>query len=169
MPRDITKEDSVDVGYDDRFERKWWTVQRISFYVLLVFVIAGLLGVFGRGPLSMNSASSDGISIEYDRFARYRTSSVLKVSIDRGYVQDGRVSLFVSQDLVDTFTMSQTTPLPESAMLAGDGVVFAFDATGADSPMQVKFSQQPPKPGIISGRIGVPTANALNIRQIVYP
>lgn len=56
MPRDVTKEDSVDVGYDESFERTWWKLERISSYVLLIFVIAGLLGVFGRGPLSKRLA-----------------------------------------------------------------------------------------------------------------
>jgi hypothetical protein len=168
MPRDVARADSVDVGYDDRFERTWWRVQRATFVVLALFVAAGIAGLFGRGPLSKKTVQTEGLKIQYERFARFRTSAVMRISVDRALAQNGRVNLFVSQAVVDTLSISQTTPSPVATAITGDGEVFTFDVADG-SPLLFKFSQEPSTFGIVSGRIGVPAAAQLDIKQIVYP
>src|SRR5438309_901174 len=110
MGREVSRIDSVQAGADAEFERFWVVLQKWVWAVMALFVAAGLAGVFGRGPLSKAKAGSQSrpVSVEYERFARYKTPSRLKVRLTPAAIRDNRATLVLSGDFVRTLKAGET-------------------------------------------------------------
>ncbi len=51
-------------------QRRTWIIERTSWVLLAAFLIWGLAGGTGTGPLASRHLESDVVSLSYDRFAR---------------------------------------------------------------------------------------------------
>jgi hypothetical protein len=161
-----------EIGEDEGFERRWQIAQRIAWLFLAVFVIAGLAGVFGRGPISsIRAASASGLAtVEYDRFARFEAPAVLKVSVDPHAATNGSVSVLVSGPVLEALRIEQTSPRPLWVKAAPDGELFAFAAAGAGDRVSIRFGEEPRHTGHLTGRLQVDSrGGSVAISQIVYP
>ena len=45
-------DDTIAVGEDLEFQRKWWRFERVAWIIFALFVLADVLGLFGRGYLA---------------------------------------------------------------------------------------------------------------------
>ncbi len=72
------------------FQRREWTVQKIGTVVLVAFVLAGLLGLFGVGPLASTTQSSpEGlVEVEYDRVTRSNTDDQITLTFSPEAVEN---------------------------------------------------------------------------------
>ena len=84
---------------------EYQTVQKLGLNaaraVLFLLVLAGLCGVFGRGPLATATIrSADGaVTVTYDRFARFRTPSSIGKRV--GYIvveRSGLINVFENSE-----------------------------------------------------------------------
>jgi hypothetical protein len=57
MP-ELGKSGEVETGFNEKFEQGWWRVERTAWAVMTVLVMAGALGVFGRGYASRGGSGS---------------------------------------------------------------------------------------------------------------
>jgi hypothetical protein len=54
-------DDELEIGFDQKFEKKWRKLEIGSHWVMVLFVLAAPAGVFGRGPFSHRThKTSDG-------------------------------------------------------------------------------------------------------------
>ena len=61
MP-DNTRVGDLEIDQDLRFQKREWAFERASWVVMALVVLAGLLGLLGRGPMSDQTAvSGDGL------------------------------------------------------------------------------------------------------------
>src|SRR5262249_33260243 len=60
---------------DMEFQRRSWLVQRTSWIIMALVLVAALAGLFFHGPLSHTTArNADGsVAVEYERFAHKTT------------------------------------------------------------------------------------------------
>src|SRR3954469_24544334 len=69
---------------DMRFQQRSWRVERASWIVIALLLVAALAGLFFHGPLSQTIAKSpDGsLAVEYERFAHKTavTHFIIRVS-----------------------------------------------------------------------------------------
>jgi hypothetical protein len=84
----------IQVGFSQNFEDTWWRIQRIGGVVMLL-VLAGIGGLFGRGLFSKTTATQSGshLQITYEWVARYQTPSIIDVVVDKKAIQNGFVCL----------------------------------------------------------------------------
>src|SRR5688500_11374240 len=61
---------AIEVDQDLDHVRSLWRVQRVGWVIMLLLVIGGLLGLFGKGPLAEHQVQTNGLTLDYDRFAR---------------------------------------------------------------------------------------------------
>jgi hypothetical protein len=160
-------EDS-EVGSNIQFEHNWWKTETIISGVLSLFVLLGLLGAFGQGPLSKVKAQQDGFTSEYERFTRYRTPTEIVVRLPKEALQAGHVEIWMSGSLLDGARMSNVIPKPDHTTLKSDGIVFDFTTDVTTDKAHVVFVQEPTKAGKISGQISASGHN-WNISSFVYP
>ena len=72
VQKTISKIGDAEVGQDLAFERRWSKVQSTSWIVSAALLMAGLLGVFGKGPVAKATVGTrqDPFYAQYERFAR---------------------------------------------------------------------------------------------------
>src|SRR6185503_14041101 len=76
------------------FQRRDWLAQRIAWVLMVLFVGAAAVGLFGSGPLSRARADVPGLmTLEYDRFGRLETTEALKVRLEPAATRGGTVRL----------------------------------------------------------------------------
>jgi hypothetical protein len=159
----------LSLGSDMEFQRKWWRFEKVVWWLLLLVVVAALCGVFGRGFLAhAKTAAKDGsMRVEYDRFARFSTPSMIRVEFGATAAHEGKVQLWASNDLMKTLGAQRVVPQPLESTLASGGVVYTFPVQA--SPAMVQFTIQPAQPGIHHVSLRVPNAEQVTLETMVWP
>ncbi len=161
----------IQVGFDANFENRWSRIQRIGRVLMLLFVLAGLGGLFGRGPLSRTIAMRPDaqLQVTYEWTARYQTPSVIEVVIERRAIQTGLVRLRISGDILDKLRLQQVSPQPWLTQIlpADNTLVFRTDPTQASA--KVRLVIQPSRIGRIHGSIGLDDRPAVEFDQFIWP
>jgi hypothetical protein len=162
-------DDTVAVGEDLRFQRRWWTFEKLIWKVFLVLIIADLLGLFGHGWLAKGKASTpDGaLSIDYERVERASTPSTMTLHFGPGAIRDDRIRVHVSNTVVKGLGAQRIAPQPATSAIGEDGIDYEFPATG--SPAQVEIQLQPTTPGLQTFRIRIPDRPAIEARVLIMP
>jgi hypothetical protein len=149
---------------DQQFHRLGWTIQRVGWGLLALFVSSAVLGVYGQGPLSQRTAQSGSLKVEYQRFARREAPSEVRLEIPPD--ADGRARFSVDAKFADAMRVSTILPEP-IATTTGDRVGFEFLVTeGEIAHVMVRFEPE---------RIGASATElrgggeSVRISQLVWP
>jgi hypothetical protein len=172
VAHDISSVDHVQVGTDLEFEYRWHTLQQIAWTLIGLLIIAGLLGIFGRGPLSKIRIRSDtgAATLEYERFARYKTPATLKLFINGSTSSRGEVTVSVSRTLLETIKIEQTAPTPVAVRAESRGMLLDFSVPDRSGEFQVRLAQEPQRAGRVVGSLSVSGGGGwLPLVQTVYP
>lgn len=157
------------VGADPDFQALWLKTEKIIWLVLLLFLIASLIGLFGRGPLAHAEAkASDGsFNVKYERVQRFGTPSVVTVEFEPQAIKNGHIELWVSDSLVKPLGNQRVVPQPAQSTLAHAGILYVFPAVG--TPASVEFQTQPAKMGPANLEMRVPGLGTFNKSVFVMP
>jgi len=136
-----------------------------------VLVIGGLLGVFGRGPLSKATLGSpeDAVRLEYERFTRFRTPAVLTLTLAGMQLQSPAVRVRISNELMESIKLEQTVPRPVATALTTEGTLLTFQTASASAGGVLRFAQEPGRIGVRHGHISIEGVREFDFVQIVYP
>lgn len=166
----------LDIEQDLRSQRGEWLVQRISWAVMVLLVLAGLAGVFGSGPMSSATASSpDGsVSVDYGRFARFKSPEKLRVTVrpEAASKEDAskrvlRVQL--SSDYLKGVQIQRIVPEPDAVQIGEQWTVFLFPLLEASAPATVTVYLKADAIGRLKGQVKAGNAQAVTINQFIYP
>ncbi len=159
----------VEVGQDLDFQRREWTIQRAGWVVMAVIAAAGLLGLFGGGPLSDGSAEQGPFQLDYGRFERKRAPAKLRVEIAGGTAQQGQVRLWLDEGYLDQVELRTISPEPEQFQAGPDCTVYVFNVSDPGQPATVSFDLKPNEFGALNGRLGLVDGPELEFTQLVSP
>jgi hypothetical protein len=161
--------DEVAVGEDLEFQRKWWRFENAAWIVFALIIVLDLAGLFGRGPIAKaERRSTDGtIDVKYERIERTDSPSILSVRFGNAAIQNGKISLYVSESLVKSLGTQRVIPAPQSTVVGGGGLTYIFPASG--TPATVDLALQPAGPGIYDFTIGVVGAQPVHATVFVVP
>jgi hypothetical protein len=157
------------VGEDVVFQRKWWTFERIVFYVFSFIILLDLLGVFGRGYIALaeKSISQGAARVHYERIERAGTPSMLTVEFSPSAVQGGKVQLWMSEAITQGLGNQRIIPEPTSSTLQDGGILYEFPVTRL--PARAQFALQPAHPGHFALKVRVGSYDASQIGILVMP
>ena len=159
---------TLELEDDRKFEKRERLVRRVGTWLLGVFLIAAVAGVFGSGPLSYAEATSpDSVIVaRYERFARNRAATTLDLTLRSG-TRD--VQLGLNATFAERIKIEQITPEPTRVATSGGRHVYEFAAAAPpDSIVRVVLRFQPETLGWLS--VAVTSAKSeLRFRQFVYP
>lgn len=119
------------VERDFSFLKKEWPALRVAWVLLALFVLAGLLGLFGGGYISDRNIETPVGRIEYERFLRHSTASRVMIESDRP-LNDS--SVYINRSYLKQVRIDQISPRPVSAELIGNKVRFKF-ASASSGPI----------------------------------
>jgi hypothetical protein len=147
------------------FQKLSWRIERTAWLVMTVVVLAGLLGLFGGGPLSARELRDDGIVLRYDAVARLGAPTVLDVQLEP---TSGDARLALGADYVASIELDGVWPTPERVESADGWTTLTFASRG-EAPVHVRVWLSPTRPGLLDGRLRREGGAALGFRQLVYP
>lgn len=163
-------ENDLAVGEDLEFQRRWWRFEHVVWWIFLIIIILDLAGIFGRGPLAKahDRTADSAMNLQYERFERFETPSILTIHFGSNAVRDGVIQLWVSDSVVKSLGNQRIIPQPQSSVLADQGILYTFPA--GNNPNSVEFALEPTKPGIEDFTLRLPSlGDQLVHRVIVYP
>jgi hypothetical protein len=168
MPRELSRVNDLNVGADEQFERRWRAVQKIVIVLLIAFVLAGASGLFGRGPLSKTtSRGSDGINVQYERFARSKTPAQVVLIVPDRAVHGPTLHVLLPAKLVESFKIEQTSPQPVRVTPQTAGLLLEFQHA-PQQDLLVRMAQEPQKAARLADDLVVEEQH-IPFHQIVYP
>lgn len=97
-------------AYTD-FERAEWPVLRIGWLAMGLFLLAGVLGLFGTGLFTERTEGDATLSVRYERYLRYSMSSEINIHTS-GLARDS--SLWINSDYLKKAMITSVNPEPES-------------------------------------------------------
>jgi hypothetical protein len=161
----------LEIDQDHDFQRRSWRLQRAGWIVLSLVLLAGLLGLFGSGPLAHATAGAPDspLRLEYDRFGRFDAPSTLTALIRPSTARPGEAILHLDRGFTDHFQIERVRPMPERTEAGPDHSVYAFRVTGPDEPVRVTFRLRPDRIGPQTGRARVDGSSWLTFTQFVFP
>jgi hypothetical protein len=146
--------------------------EKFAFALLILFVLAALLGLFGDGPLSAAVASSnDGqLRVDYQRFCRRHAQQTLDITLPT-QAGAGYVELSINSDYLRRVQVTEILPHPVQSIQHQTGQMrFATDGSG--QPMTVRFHLEPQQAGVQQAHLTIGTGNQgreVHFQQLVYP
>ena len=158
----------LELTEDLEFEQREWKVQRAAWFIMALLVTVGLLGLFGAGPLSSRTiTSNDGaLKLEYDRFERWQAPSTLRVSLRPTGLPTAR--LWISRDFQEAVKVESIVPPPRSVEERSDGMVYTFGAPAGEY-LTIVFHLQTQKMGSRAIQLRANDGPALQAAHWVYP
>lgn len=159
----------IAVGENLRFQRRWWTFERLIWPVFLIVIISNCLGLFGHGWLSNANASdpTGALTIEYERIERANTPSTMTLRFGPGAIRNGEVQVYVSNSVIQELGAQRIAPQPAVSAIGADGISYTFPASM--SPASVQFQLQPTEPGRHSFRVGLLRQAPVQAHVFVVP
>ncbi|MGM7666719.1 hypothetical protein [Microbacterium sp. A93] len=152
-----------------RFQRREWRFVRVGWAVLALFIVAGLLGLFGNGPLSDNSTTSDSghVSIDHQRIARNLADDTLVLRLSEETVQDDQITLRVTGSWVEDIDVSGIAPQPSTEYAIPGGVAYEFDVL-EPGDLTATISFRATGYGSLDGRVAA-GGDSVGFTQFVLP
>ena len=157
----------LQVAEDMRIKRWSWRGEVIQYIALALLLAAGLLGVFGSGPLSRTKASSrgGGVVVEYERFQRIGAPARLHVRLA---AIDGDAALRFDPALLKDWEVEAVSPEPSAVRAAEEGVTYSFDVADDATDVRVDFRLLPETFGMRSLHLAG-DSDLLQLDFFVYP
>jgi hypothetical protein len=168
---DIERSDGLESGTNMDFQRRWWALERALHVLITLLLLAGAAGLFGRGPLSTTAAGERGgpLWAEYERFARFRTPTMLTVHLGPQLLHGGRVAMRITGPINERLPISRIVPQPVAASPIADGQLLTFPIASPADSVSIHLALEPGRVGPSHGTVSVEGAAPLPVSQFVYP
>lgn len=161
----------LEIEQDEAFQRREWRFERLGWAVLTLFVVAGLIGALGKGPVAWATASSDDgvLTVEHNRVTRLLADDEVTLSFGPDAVQDGTVTVEVTGSWYAQVELRSITPQPDAELLVPDGMVLELPVSRAGEELTVELVVRATGVGAYSAQFAVPGSPPVTFRQIVLP
>lgn len=162
--------DEFEVGYDASFEQSWFRFMQVGRVVMLLFVLAALAGLVGRGPFSHHTLTSPGgsLSVDLEPVARYGTPTQITVHV-RPPPGDTKVRLAIGGSMIEPLGLRQILPQPLPQEASRSGMILTIDVAPGDTEHLVRFQEQPAVVGSVPIDISVEGGETLHLTQFIMP
>jgi hypothetical protein len=163
-------DDAIELGFDEKFQRREWAFQRVGWCLLACAVLAGAAGLFGDGALSdaVAQASDGSLHVTYDRFPRKRAPGTIVVHVRRSAAAP--ISLWISRESARVLGLERIVPEPTRESGDSERLILEFEGEGdVDRPLVVTLHVEPVESGRLDTRLGTVNGATLAIRQVIYP
>lgn len=135
--------------------------------LLVLFVVAGFIGLFSKGYISEGVKHSGSISAEYERFGRVISDMSMKVTVNTAKMKSYTVSL--DGDFMDKFEVLTLHPAPVRTFTQGSTLYMEYHASPATQEQVIWLGMQPREAGSAKVRVLLDGQDAFTFRQFIYP
>lgn len=160
---------SIEIEEDVPYQRKFWRVQRVGWFLMGALLFLAMLGFAGPGIIGKTvSSDPEGvIKLEYDRFIRIQTDSDMKIMLTPPQRRDPFI-ISASREYLDKMYIVQVIPAPDLTE-AADGKVLYYFRNMKGSTVSVSFLLKPQAAGVARGSFGAENGTEVFFRQYILP
>jgi hypothetical protein len=140
----------------------------VAFFVLVL--LAALIGLVGKGPLSKvkGGSAATGLQIEYFRFIHYQGPVDLRIFVGAAAATNGMVRLQLSKAFVEEVEIERIDPEPEAATAGPTHFTYAIRIeTNAPAEVRVRFASS--HFGRLNFEVGLADGPRLKLQHFVFP
>jgi hypothetical protein len=161
----------LEIDQDLDFQRRTWTAERVRWIVMALLLVAGFLGLFGKGPLSeaMVIDPDGALWLSYEHFGRQETGTDLHIHISPEAFDKGEARVWLNRAYLENFKVEQVTPPPLRVEAGADRLTYVFVPVEPDRAARITVRLQPLSMGSCEGEAGVPGRKPVSFRQCFYP
>ena len=136
--------DEFEVGFDQSFEQGWRRAEQVGRIVMIVFVAAGLAGLFGRGPYSHRTekTAESGLAVDFEPVARSQTSTQVTLHIANPTEAPAR-EVFVGSNIVEPMGLERIIPAPIAIKSVDGGMKVLLPIQPGTKDAEIRFVLQP--------------------------
>lgn len=164
VPQDTTPRESEE---SLAYQRKSWRVQRVGWVLMGIFLVLGMLGLFGDGPLTRARArSAGGFEVRYSRVWRLQTEA--RVELTAVPDSAGQVIVSLQESLLSRADIRSVSPKPRQIEAVPGGQRIVFDARG-DGPVTLRVGITPTRIGRLRTRLATPNRASVSLTVLVLP
>jgi hypothetical protein len=150
------------IDEDIPLAKKSFPIQIAGWSLLYIFLIAALLGFFGKGYFSIQENQVNGINLVYEKYGRNQMPMNLELDIQQ--VKDS-VLVSVPQEYFKHVQLRSVTPEPAEQRIDKEYYTFVFKGNGS---LKVFVEVEPRINGSVSA--GILAGNTtIPINQYFYP
>ncbi len=150
------------IDEDIPLAKKSFPIQVAGWLLLYIFLIAALLGFFGKGYFSVQKEQVNGVNLVYEKYGRNQMPMNLELDIQQ--VNDSIV-VRVPQDYFKHVQLRSVTPEPVEQRIENNFYTFLFRGNGA---LKVFVEIEPRMSGSVSAGI-IAGNTTIPVNQFFYP
>lgn len=153
---------------DMTYQLKVWRFERVGWYVLVLVVLMGLMGVFSRGLLSSRDVrSEDGnVRVEYEMFHRNGSTNSMKITLSS--TPDSQAELELAGQLLEGFSIETLQPEPLRSRSSSHGIRLWLK-TDLDGQATLYITLRGDGLGLYRSEISSPGTNSVKLVQFIFP
>lgn len=160
----------IELEHNERALTNDWRVQHVGWWVFAVFIVAGLLGVFGGGPLSRAVQRDDqaGLELEYERIARWDAPLLMRLTILPRPSRDGAAGIWIANEYLQRASIESINPPPLRSVSHADRTLYEFPM-GNQGSGTITFEFRPQRSGLCTLHIGRDEDQGMRVKQMILP
>ena len=159
----------IQVNEDLSFLRKEWRFQRIGWILMLLFVLLGISGALGRGPLSkVSEGDENSLAVSYEGIIRHGADTQLEIVAGRALRSD-TLRLYVTAGYLKAFEVRNIIPEPISSGIRGPYVYYDFLRDPRAQSSGITFHMTPERYWGRRARVFTSGAAPLHVHQFTLP
>ncbi len=163
--------DEFEIGYDEAFERRWYSYELIGRVVMVAFVAVALAGLLGRGPFSHQTAHSadNRLHVDYEPVARAQTPTTITLHVENPNPVPEPVTVHVNSMVVEPMGYQHATPLPRASTAVQGGMDMTFEVAPNEPDSLIRLGMQPVAYGPVRLSASVDGHSYVDWTMVVLP
>lgn len=166
------KEAGLEIDEDIRHQRKVWIIERVSWVIMALLILAASVGLLGHGPFSSGvlNVPSSGLLVQYERFERMNAQALLRIRLGSQQQQDDVAArLSLGREFLGKVAISHIEPEPAEVEVWPDRLTYVFTRPEPGNSAEVIIHYQPFSFGKVEVRIGLDGYPVQAFGQFIYP
>lgn len=161
----------MELDEDISFQEREWTAERIGWVALFVLLALAVLGLFGNGPISWTSTTSEdgALEVSYERFGRRGGTQTLTIAAEASAASNGAWEIDLSREYLAAVRVDAMTPQPDSVAAVPAGLRYTFLQATAGADLDVELSITPTALWGASGPLALAEGERVTVRQFFFP
>ncbi len=151
------------------FQHRSWRVQKFGRFVVVLFVLAGIAGLFGGGgPFAKKHVHSGPVQLIHPRFLRTQAPAAFEIRVERLPAGSNPLVVSLGGSFVRDFQIAGISPEPRTQSLGNETLVYEFARTDAHPP-PIVFWIEPASAGPKSFSLAVLDQPPIQVDSFVFP
>jgi len=160
-----------DLNQDLDVQHKTWILQRIGWIGMALIILAAFT-IYAAAATSRRIYEPEKpklFRLEYDRFGRYGSESLLRLDLTAEATQSHHVIVWMDRTFWTSHVVEQIAPEPISSSIGPGGFLYTFDIGAPNVPAIVIVRLRPEYAGSLEGHIRVNDRGSVTFHQFIFP